>query len=89
MKIQKRDILYATALMIVFAVLLLLGIRHRILLVPAGAVLVWYLVVTQKRLRCPNCKRTIKLDRLLYAIRRPYSCSECDEPIEVVTKSRP
>jgi len=88
MTIQKRDILLATALMAVFTVFVLIGIRYRVFLVPAGVVLACYLVLVQTRLRCPNCKRSIKLDRLLYAINHPYFCSECDERIIVQTKSR-
>ncbi len=88
MTIQKRDILLATALMAVFTVFVLIGIRYRLFLAPAAVVLVCYLVLVQKKLRCPNCGRSVKLDRLLYAINHPYFCSECDERIIVQTKSR-
>ena len=59
------------------------GFFCRVYFIPAVLFAAAYIVADKKCLRCPNCGGFTNLDRLLYAKKHPYHCSNCGEQIYI------
>lgn len=81
--ISRKDINLGLIFVILFVITLIGGFIKWPLFILAGIFLIFYIILDNKRLRCPNCGGYENLDRLMYAKNHMFYCKHCGERIDI------
>ncbi len=82
--ISGKDINLGFALVVLSSITLVAGAFRWPLFIFSAILLVSYIVLDRKKLRCPNCGGFENLERLMYAKKHVFYCRHCGERINVL-----
>jgi len=83
-QILSRDINLGIILVVLFVIAITGGFLKWPLFILAGLILICYIMLDKKRLRCPNCGGFENLERLMSAKSHVFHCRHCGERINVL-----
>jgi DNA-directed RNA polymerase subunit RPC12/RpoP len=81
--ISKKDINLGLIFGILFGIALIGGFIKWPVFILAGVLLIFYIILDKKRLRCPSCGGYENLDRLMYSKNHTFHCKHCGERIDI------
>ena len=82
-RIKSKYIAAGFICLAVFAICMVIGFVVGLFLIPAALSGIVYLLIDKKYLRCPYCRTFTNMDKLLYAKKHPYHCSNCGKLISI------
>ena len=82
--ISGKDINLGFTLVVLSSITMVAGAFRWPLFIFSAILLVSYIVLDRKKLRCPNCGGFENLERLMYAKKHVFHCRHCGERINVM-----